>query len=90
MAQVVAMIGGEMRAACFHSWEQHAKKMGKSRKFLRKIVKAPMVMCWENWILVMCEEGPWWEPGRELQEQLDQKCGKVLALIRWVIVTESS
>jgi hypothetical protein len=80
-SKVVALIGGEMRAACFHSWEQHSKKMSKSRRFLQKVVRAPMVQGWENWVAWMCEEGPWWEPGRELQEQLDAKCGHVLALI---------
>ena len=80
-SKVVALIGGEMRAACFHSWQHYSNKMSKSRRFLNKIVRAPMTQGWENWVLWMCEEGPWWEPGRELQEQLDAKCGRVLALI---------
>ena len=80
-SRVVAMIGGEMRAACFHSWLQHSAKMAKSRRFLLKIQKMPMVNSWENWVLYMCEEGPWWEPGRDLQEKLEEKCGKVLALL---------
>ena len=80
-SRVVAMIGGEMRAACFHSWHEHSAKMAKSRRFLLKMQKMPMVNSWENWVLFMCQEGPWWEPGRELKEKLDEKCGKVLALI---------
>lgn len=38
-SKVVAMIGGEMRSACFHSWQQHSAKMSKSRRFLQRIVK---------------------------------------------------
>jgi hypothetical protein len=66
----------QVHSACFHEWAKYVRKIVKSRRFLQKIAKGPMIQGWENWVLLMCVEGAWWEPGRELQEKLEEKCGR--------------
>ena len=65
------------------------RKIVKSRRFLQKIAKGPMIQGWENWVLLMCVEGAWWEPGRELQEKLEEKCGRYALKAAYTLVASS-
>jgi len=79
--KVLALITGEFFSACFLSWMQHTSKMKRSRRFLEKVVRGPMVKGWENWVEVMCVEGPWWQPDDEIMTKLRDKCSNILALL---------
>jgi hypothetical protein len=40
-------------------------------------------------VLLMCVEGAWWEPGRELQEKLEEKCGRYALNAAYTLVASS-
>lgn len=78
--KVLALISGEYLSICFHSWREHVEMINKGRGFLLTIKNKPLQDAWDGWVCFMCQ-GSWWEPDDDMQAQLDQKCGTLIAMM---------
>jgi hypothetical protein len=62
----------------FRAWKDIIVK---NKRALNRIKNATIHMGFHLWVEYMCVEGPWWEPGEELQRLLEAKCSRFLAMM---------